>query len=278
MTATPAAELRRANLAGGAWMVAAMAGFAVEDALIKRAAAEMAVGQTLTLFGLGGAAVFGALALARGERLFAAGVRSPAMLTRAAFEVTGRLFYVLARALTPLSATTAILQATPVVVVIGAAAVFGERVGALRWAAVALGLVGVMIVLRPAAEGFSALSILAVIGMIGFAGRDLASRAAPRSLGGVTLGFHGFLAAAVAGALFWAFGGAGVAWPAAGAALALAGASAVGVFAYAALMRAMRTGEVSAVAPFRYARLPFGAALGVVVFGEALDAATVLGS
>ena len=43
-------------------------------------------------------------------------------------------------------------------------------------------------------------------------------------------------------------------------------------------MKAMRTGEVSAVTPFRYSRLLFGIALGVVIFGEMLTPAMLAGS
>ena len=60
--------------------------------------------------------------------------------------------------------------------------------------------------------------------------------------------------------------------------LSVVGAVACGVFAYSALMRAMRTGEVSAVTPFRYSRLLFGVALGVVMFGERLDSYMLIGS
>ncbi|MEO0357765.1 MAG: EamA/RhaT family transporter, partial [Pseudomonadota bacterium] len=42
--------------------------------------------------------------------------------------------------------------------------------------------------------------------------------------------------------------------------------------------RAMRVGDVSAVTPFRYTRLLFGVSLGVVIFGETLDMATIVGS
>ncbi len=59
---------------------------------------------------------------------------------------------------------------------------FGEKTTSLRWAAVLLGLIGVVIVIRPDANGFSFLSIFATIGMLGFAARDLASSAAPLSL------------------------------------------------------------------------------------------------
>jgi drug/metabolite transporter (DMT)-like permease len=55
-------------------------------------------------------------------------------------------------------------------------------------------------------------------------------------------------------------------------------AVAVGVFSYTSLMKAMRTGQVSIVTPFRYIRLIFGVGLGVVLFGEPLDAPTLWGS
>jgi drug/metabolite transporter (DMT)-like permease len=58
----------------------------------------------------------------------------------------------------------------------------------------------------------------------------------------------------------------------------LAGASLFGILAYAALTQAMRTGAVGVVTPFRYSRLLFAAVLGIGVFGERPDAATLAGS
>ena len=51
----------------------------------------------------------------------------------------------------------------------------------------------------------------------------------------------------------------------------------MGVFAYSSLMKAMRTGEVSAVTPYRYTRLLFGLSLGVLLFGETLDMPMIIG-
>ncbi len=274
-----AAAESKVNLVGSLWMVAAMALFALEDAMVKATAARLPVGEVLVLFGLGGAILFAGTAMMRGEMLFGADVVSRPMRVRACFEVTARLFYVLALALTPLSATTAILQATPIVVVLGAAFLFKEDVGWRRWAAILIGLAGVLIVLRPGAESFSALSVLALIGMLGFAGRDLASRAAPRSVATSVLGFYGFAAIVLAGilyALLWERSRFVVADPAATALLSTA--IVCGVLAYSALMKAMRTGAVSVVTPFRYTRLLFGVALGVLVFGEQLDLPTAVGS
>ncbi|SFR07074.1 DMT family transporter [Poseidonocella sedimentorum] len=267
-----------ANFLGSLWMVASMAGFAVEDVFLKAAAESLPIGQIMALFGLGGALVFACAARVRAEPLFIPAVLSRPMKIRVGFELVGRLFYTLAIVLTPLSAATVILQATPLVVVAGAALVFGERVGWRRWTAIFIGLLGVVIILQPGTEGFSALSILALVGMLGFAGRDLASRAAPAALGTARLGFYGFLPIILAGALVSLWHGAPFVWPEAAPALSLCGAVLAGAAAYACLMKAMRTGEVSAVTPFRYSRLLFGIAFGVLIFGEELRWSMVLGA
>ncbi len=280
---TDATAAQKANLRGSLWMVCAMFLFALEDTLVKAAAVQLPAGEVLILFGLGGMLVFGLAAAASGAPLITADALSPTMRVRFCFEFVARLFYVLALALTPLSATTAILQATPIVVVMGAATLFGEKVGWRRWSAILVGLAGVLIVLRPATDSFSMLSILALIGMLGFAARDLASRAAPASLATPVLGFYGFLAMFVAGIAYslWAYfqwDEASFVLPNAESTLALVVATGCGTVAYSALMKAMRTGEISVVTPFRYTRLLFGLALGVLVFGETLDFPMMLGS
>lgn len=265
------------NATGSLWMIAAMAAFALEDAFVKRAAVDLPVSAVLVLFGAGGALLFGALATLNRESLFQRAVLSTVMQVRFAFELSGRLFYVLALALTPLSSTTAILQAAPIFVVLGAALFFGETVGWRRWTAIFIGLIGVLVVLRPAGDSFSLLSLLAVVGMLGFSGRDLASRAAPASLSTNILGFYGFLTVIIAGLVFAVFDRPPLLVPPAPALLALGAAVVCGVFAYSALMKAMRTGDVAAVTPFRYSRLLFGVLLGVVWFDETVDLQMLLG-
>jgi drug/metabolite transporter (DMT)-like permease len=265
------------NLRGAIWMVAAMAGFAVEDLLLKIVARDMPVGQILMIFGLGGAAAFAVLAQARGERVLHPAALSRPVVLRAGFEVTGRLFYTLAIALTPLASASAILQATPLVVVAGAALIFGETVGWRRWTAILVGFLGVLVILRPGLDGFSWLSLLAVIGLIGFAGRDLATRAAPPALTSLVLGVYGFAAMVPAGAALLAWTGGAVVPPPATTVI-LAVTIVVGVGAYFALTLAMRTGEVSAVTPFRYTRLVFALILATVFLHERPDGWTLAGA
>ena len=254
-----------------------MAAFAVEDMIIKSVAGAMPTGQVLIFFGLGGMAIFAVVARAQGSTLWHPGFCTRPLLWRCVAEVSGRLFFTLAIVLAPLSLASAILQATPLVVTAGAVVFFGETVGWRRWLAICLGFVGVLMILRPGMSGFEATSLLAVAGMLGFAGRDLATRAAPKTMSNAQLGIFGFAMLVIAGAILLIWTG-GAVWPTAGQSGALSAAVIVGVLAYMALTGAMRTGEISVVAPFRYTRLVFAMALGVMVFGERPDLMTILGS
>ena len=265
------------NLRGSLMMVLAMLGFAFEDSFLKLAAKLMPLGEVLALMGLIGMALFSALALRKGAAPLPRSILSRTMALRSGSEVVGRVFYALALALTPISQASAILQATPLVVVGSAALLFGEKVSLLRWLLILAGFAGVLIIIRPGVEGFSALSLLAVAGLLGFAGRDLATRAAPPALSNAQLGVAGFLMLALSGLILITLNGG----PAAISPLALAytcGAACFGVAAYAALTSAMRTGEVGVVTPFRYTRLLFALIVGYTLFGERPDALTLIGS
>jgi len=259
-------------------MITSMAFFAVEDSLIKFVTSTIPIGQILIMFGLGGALIFLLVAHFKNEKIMLRDMLLLPMYVRALFEIIGRLFYVLAISLIPLSTATVIIQATPIVVVAGAAIIFGEKVGWRRWTAILLGLFGVIVIIQPTAESFSFLSILALIGMIGFAGRDLASRAAPENLSVFILGLHGFIALAFSGLIYTIWDDANFVMIDIDTIGFMVGAVVFGVAAYSCLMKAMRTGEVSAVTPFRYTRLIFGVSLGVFFFNESLNYSTVIGT
>ena len=268
---------RHENLMGIAWMIASMAAFAIEDAFLKIVTKQVPVGQVLMMFGLGGLCVFAILARRAKAHLFQPQVFTRSMLFRAVFEFFGRLFYILAIALTPMSSATAILQAAPLFVALGARIFLNEKVDAKTWLAIWVGLLGVLIILRPSADDFSALSLLALIGTLGFVGRDLFTRAAPPVLTKEVLGFYGFTTTVIAGAGFALWDGKGFVVLQTMQVLMLVLALTAGVFAYTAHMTAMRTGSIAAVTPYRYTRLLFGISIGVVAFDEQLDAPMLLG-
>ena len=229
------------------------------------------------MFGAGGLCVFALMARRASASIFQVQVLTKNMLFRAVFEFFGRLFYILAIALTPMSSATAILQSGPLFVVLGAHIFLREKVDAKTWLAIFGGLLGVMIILRPSAEDFSPISLLAVVGTLGFVGRDLFTRTAPPTLTKEVLGFYGFTNMMIAGACFAVWDGKPFVPLQAQQLLMLGAALMAGVFAYTALMIAMRTGSIGVVTPYRYSRLLFGIFIGVTVFDEQLDAPMLLG-
>jgi drug/metabolite transporter (DMT)-like permease len=258
-------------------MVLAMAAFSIEDMLIKAAANIVPVGLILALFGLGGMMIFILLTWKKDEVVIHPAILSRPILVRAGCEVIGRLTFVLAITLTALSSASAILQATPLIAIIGAAFFFGEEVGLKRWIAVLIGFIGVLMIIRPGLEGFESASLFAVIATLGFAGRDLATRGAPKVLSNMQLGVYGFFVLIPTGIAMMLYSGEPMRIDFLSS-IQITGAIIFGVIAYNALTIAMRTGDVSVVSPFRYTRLLFALILGVFVFGENPDLMTLLGS
>lgn len=264
------------NVRGSLFMVISMGGFALEDMFVKSASSVVPIGVILILFGVGGTCAFAILTRKRNEVILHPAIFSRPLIMRVICEVVGRLFFILAITLTPLSSASAILQATPLVVVLGAAIFFREHVGWRRWVAIFVGFLGVLMIVRPGVDQFQPISLLAVIATLGFAGRDLATRAAPPVLSNMQLGVYGFFVLIPTGLVMAPFTG-GFLWPDMTSAIEILAAIFFGVIAYYALTVAMRTGEVSMVTPFRYTRLVFALIIGVLVFSEQPDMLTIAG-
>ena len=266
------------NLRGALLMVLAMAGFAIEDMFLKLMAGAVHTGQILMMLGIGGGAVFAALVLLQGDRLFDRALLTRPILLRAFGEMIGTLGFVSAIMLTPLSSASAILQATPLVVTLGAALFLGETVGWRRWSAILVGLFGVILIIRPGMADFEPLSLLALLGVFGLAIRDIATRRVPPETSSMQLSFLGFIVIIPSGmAYMWATGTPYVMLTPQHWGYITAGLG-IGLFAYYAIVAAMRVGEVSFVTPFRYTRMIFALILGVAVFNERPDAMTLLGA
>lgn len=258
-------------------MLLAMAAFAIEDMFIKSASEVMPLGFTILCFGFGGALVFYCLIKYKAEQTFPSEIRSRTMLVRVCCEIVGRSFFALAIVLMPLSSASAILQATPLVVVLGASFYLQEKISFSHWVALLCGFIGVIMIVRPGLEGFDSASIFAIISTVGFAGRDLATRAASPKLSNTQLGFYGFLVLIAAGVCLSLVSSQSFAVDY-GSSLKILGAIFFGVIAYNALTIAMRSGTVSVIAPFRYSRVIFALILGVVIFGESPDLLTLCGT
>ncbi|WP_300017163.1 DMT family transporter [uncultured Roseobacter sp.] len=266
------------NLRGATFMVVAMFGFAIEDMLIKLMASALPVGQIIGMLGLGSAVLVSAILIVQRQPLFTRAMLTPAIALRAFGELVGTIGFVTAIALTPLSSASAILQATPLFVTLGAALFLGEAVGWRRWSAILVGFIGVLMIIRPGMEGFSWLSLFAVQGVIGLGIRDLATRRVPKETSTMQLSFLAFLVLIPTAALLMWINGTSLVplspinW------IYLTIALLIGIVAYYGIVAAMRIGEVSFVTPFRYSRILFALVIGMSVFDESPDFLTLLGA
>lgn len=266
------------NLRAAAILTLSMLVFAMEDALIKALTRTLPASQVLGLLGIAGLVVFGGLLRARGGRFWTRDLLAPAVLLRNGAEAVAAVAIVLALALTELSTTAAILQAVPLFITLGAVLWLGESVGWRRSTAIALGFLGVLLVLRPGLDGFQPASLWAVVGAAGVALRDLVTRRVPEGMNSLQLSASAFAALLVAAPVMALLLGERPVWLDAEQTALVLACGTVTVVGYGLLVAATRIGEASVLAPVRYARLVFTLILAVVVFGERLDPTTMLGA
>lgn len=259
-------------------MVASMAFFAVEDLFLKRSAEALPPGQVLALTGGVGALVFWALAAGQRQPILSLDALRGIPLLRTLAEAGAAMLYIVALALAPLTMTSALLQASPLVVVAGAALFLGEKVGWRRWASILVGFAGVLIILEPWDAAFDPIGLLTVACVMVLAVRDLATRVMPARIGTFQVATWAYLGLVPAGAALMVGMGQSFVWPTPGQWAGLGGALVSGLFGYYAVVAAMRLGEVSVVAPFRYTRLVFAMIVAMIFLGERPQGSTLLGA
>ena len=264
------------NRRGITLMILAMAAFAVEDAFIKVAALRLPTGEILAIIGVFGLGFYVLLLRRTGRPLVTRDALHPAAVLRLAGELGASVCFVTALKVVPLATASALLQAAPLGLTAAAALFLGEPVGWRRWSAVTLGFVGVLMIVQPGAEGFVPASLLVIAAVASLVLRDIATGRVPRSITSLQLSAWVYLALVPTGLLLGL--GEGWVWPDGDSTTALAGAIAFGILAYWAITEAMRAGEVSFIAPFRYTRLVFSLVLAVIFLGERPDAWTLTGA
>ena len=259
-------------------MVLAMLGFAIEDMFIKQMAGALPVGQIIAVLGFGGALVFAVVIRAQGRRVWDGEALHPLVLTRNALEIGGTVCFVTALARVDISTASAILQATPLAVTLGAALFLGESVGWRRWLAIAVGFAGVLLIVRPGTARFDPDALFAIGAVIGLGGRDLVTRAVPRGISSMKLSTYAFAALVPTGIVLMLVQGEGPVTPDRADTIRLVAAVFLGMAAYSAIVAATRIGDLSVVSPFRYTRLVFALVIGALAFGERPDGVTLAGA
>lgn len=176
----------------------------------------------------------------------------------------------------PLSTAYAITFVAPLLVTAMAGPLLGEKVGAGRWTAIAIGLVGVLVILRPTGEGMLTGGGLAIlIAAICYAAGAITVRMLARRDSTQAMVFW-FMVLLSLGASLLALPGwtplrADHLWIVAGVGLA-------GSLAQVALTEAFRRGEASLIAPLEYTALVWGVALDLALWGVLPDGVTWIGA
>lgn len=258
-------------------MVVAMAGFTLNDAITKYSSQSMSMAQVMLVRGAFATLLVGSLAWQRGALVRLRSMLDPLVALRVLGEAGGTVTFLIALAHLPIASVSAVLQALPLAVTMGAALVFGEDVGWRRWLAIAIGFVGVLVIVRPGFEGFSVYSLVALACVACCAVRDLATKRIPKAIPTLLVSTATALAMTIVGAaLLSPMGG----WtPMAGKSTALLALAAVLVLiGYQSIIMAMRVGDISFIAPFRYTALIWSILLGLFIFADVPDLPMVIGA
>ena len=265
------------NIKGALLMSLAMASFTINDAMIKLVTDDLTTGQIMFIRG----AMTSTLILLVAWRMNALRplktVFKPWFMLRTSGEIVASITYIHALSKIPLPNAASILQALPLAVTMGAALLLGEKVGWRRWSAILIGFAGVMIIIRPGAEGFTAASLLVVGSVISAAIRDIATKKIDPTVPSLFISAATSVTITIVGAcLIVPFGG----WnPVPLKDLGELAFGSVMLFAaYQTLIMAMRTGEISFIAPFRYTSLIWAILLGLFLLGNTPDIWMMTGS
>lgn len=251
--------------------------FVLNDAIVKLVAHDLPIGELIFVRGVMATAMIGAVAwwysamrplslvftLHVGSRVVASGIST--------------VLIVLALKYLPLATVTAVLQTTPLAVTAGSAIFFKEQVGWQRWMATLAGFAGVMLIVRPTGvEGSGLYALLALAALACTTTRDLSTRLLDRDIPSMYVATMSSALIMVSGLLFVPFEDAWIV-PSGRVMVLLALASVCLLFAYNLVIYAMRTGELSAVSPFRYTLIPVALLLGYLLWGDVPDALAMTG-
>ncbi len=253
------------NRIGIAWMILGMSAFIGNDAIMKAVGERLPAAQMIVVRGAMAIALMLLVAARMGALDRIRDVARGWVLLRASCEGVGTVLYLAALFHLPLANITAINLSSPLFIVVLAKVFLQERVDLARWLAIALGFAGVLLVVQPAADGFNVYAWMCLLATLIYAFRDLLTRkissATPSIL--VTLATAGvvwLMAAVVMAFQGWMpMQGRELGWLSLSSLLVSTG--------YYALIAAMRHGEMTVIAPFRYVGLLWAVLLGYFVWG-----------
>jgi drug/metabolite transporter (DMT)-like permease len=272
---SPAVSRGSNNLRGILAMLGAMACFVSGDSIVKFASRELPTGEIMFLRGLFASCIILVAARASGALRYVHLALTPAMALRTVNEVGATFLFFSALSLMPLADANAVGQFTPLAVTAGAALFFGEKVGWRRWLATGVGLLGVVIIIRPGSSAFNWGAIFVIASVVCVTVRDLVTRQMGLALPALLIAAVSSIGVTLSGLALLPF----ETWSRpSGNVLFLLGCAGFCISGgYYGIITAMRAGEISVVSPFRYTATLFAVAAGYFIFSEIPDAMTAVG-
>ena len=259
-------------------MLIAMAGFTMEDLFMKKLSVNLSTGQILITLGIGSSLAFAIMAKIKGYNLTSKVFWTKGMVIRQFAEGIAAVAFITALTLIPLSTVAAVFQATPLVLTMGAAFFLGETVGWRRWLAIIIGLIGVLIIIRPGMDSFDPNVSFVLIAVLFVTIRDLITRKLPSNVPSTIVSFQAFLSLIFAGGLLTTLDAQKFVSLVDYQVYYIIGGVIFGVIGYYCIVAATRIGEAGVVTPFRYSRLLFAIIIGYFVFNERPDILTLFGA
>ncbi len=256
------------SLRGIAAMVAGAGLLTLNDAVSKHLTEHYPIGQVVTLRQAAAMLFMVPYALVLSGRAALVPVNVRGQFLRGLLFVLGTALVLTSLSLLPLSFVTVALFTSPLLVAVLSAPLLGERVHARQWIAVAAGLAGVLLIVRPTGAGFAWVMLLPFASAITNACRDTYTRRLSRTDSSISVLFWSGVMVIVAGTCTLAFGWTAV--DASGAGWFLA-AGFLNAAAHFMVIEAFRLWNAATVAPFRYSGLLWAMILGYVLWREVPD-------
>ncbi|WP_299025217.1 DMT family transporter [uncultured Sulfitobacter sp.] len=265
------------NTTGALLMMASMGAFVMNDTFLKLTDGAVPLFQLIFVRGLLATVLVYVLARSLGALRSTISRRDKGLIAlRGLAEIITSYFFLNALFNMPLGNLNAIMQVVPLTVTLGSAIFYREAVGWRRMLAILVGLFGVLLIIRPGAEGFNIWSLYALGAVLCVTVRDLITRQLSREVPGMAVTLGTTVSVMVAAGLAsltedWA--------PVTtSAAACITGSASFILIGYFCSIQAMRTGDVSFNAPFRYTGLIGAMIIGFLVFDEIPKALTLLGA
>jgi S-adenosylmethionine uptake transporter len=270
-----AAESPASHPRGGVLMSLSMFCFVLNDTVTKLLSSSVGIGEFVFLRGLFATAMIFALVALTGHfrRLHLALDR--AVVARALLDLMATGLFIAALFHMPLPNVTAVMQAVPITATLMTMMLFKERVEAWRLGAIAVGLLGVLLIVKPGTSGFNPAVVLAAAAMVAVAIRDLVTRNIGPQIPSAVVTLTTAVLVTLGGAVWSAVEGFEPMAPQT--AMTLAPAALFLIAGQWLTVQAVRVAGIAATMPFRYTNIVWALILGWAVFGFIPDFLALLG-